>query len=59
MPVTSALRSTTRRLQHLLAAEGEQLPGERRRPLPRLDDLFHVGAASVLRAEGVDARRST
>ena len=40
------------RLQHLLAAEGEQLLGEHRRPLPAFDDLLHVAAARVLGTQG-------
>ncbi len=39
------------RLEHLLAAEGEQLPGERRRPQRGRLDLLDVGALGVLGAE--------
>jgi hypothetical protein len=42
------------RLQHLLAAEREQLLGQFRCPLARFDDLFHVGATRILRSQRFD-----
>ena len=38
------------RLQHLFAAEGQQLPGQIRRPLARLVDLVQLRMQRVVRA---------
>ena len=43
-----------RRMEHLFAAERQQLPGQGGRALARLDHFDHVGAARIVRGERVD-----
>ena len=49
---TASLRSSTLRLLHLPAAEREQLPRERGRPLGGAADRFRLAPQRVVRAPG-------